>query len=225
MPKTRTLQVFANPYLCLDHEGRLAGCAQMDPAHAGGQFQFIGAGLHADTKILETFDEGDARGTHTQDTVFAFSSDASTIPGSVYHRDQIRNGELFLAVDGAPPWLALAAARNAAIANHVAHYGEPPETKFWSNQFPIDEQVKVIADRLRAKAEVEGKGAAVKAKSDAETAAKAAESDAKARQEALDKSHASVLAALDPAPAKESSKAAAKASATTSNAPPAPGAQ
>lgn len=201
--KLKTLKVFANPYGHLDHEGRLAGRVQFDPTHAGGSFQFIGARFHAEhTKILEVFPDGDARGSHIQDTVYEFGSEVVTIPESTYHQDAIRNGEIFAAEDGSVPWLKLARARLAALARWEDNYGEGPDTSMWAELFPLDADVQKVAVAIGKKDADDAAKKKSDAAADAKKAADAADADAKDKKAKREESHAKALASLDkPAPA------------------------
>lgn len=197
--KKKTLTVFANPYGHLDHEGRLAGRFQLDPTHAGGSFQFIGAKFHAEhTKITEVFPDGDARGSHTQDTVYEFGSEVVTIPDSTYHQDAIRNGEIFAAeADGSIPWVKLARARLNALAKWQDHYGEGPDTSLWLAIFPLDEAVQKIAVAIGKKITDDAAKKKADAKVLADKIAAADKQDIAEKKAALEKSHAAVLAALN----------------------------
>ena len=199
MPKVKTLLVFANPYLHLDHEGRLAGRCQAEPMPIPGALRFVGAAFHSATDAsVKKFPEGDPRGSHTQDTVFSFSAEASSVDPSPYYLQKLRSGELLAAgEDGGPPWHELARARNAAIENAKAHHGEP-DTAGWAAQFPIDSQVEAIAEKLAERdatkataAKKRSEGAAASAKDDQEKAAQE-------RKDALEKSHKAALEALGP---------------------------
>ena len=205
MPKLKTLTVYANPYLHLDHEGRLAGACQLDPTHAGGELRHVGASLHEEhTKIVEVFDEGDARGTHNQDTVHAFSAEPMTLPRSPFHIDRVRDGELLLAdAGGKPPWLALAKARIAALALWVAHYTEEPDTTFWKEQYALDGPVAEVADALAAKWKTDAEGAethVTAATKAADDAAKQAEAEAQKAEAEREASRLEVLKSLGAAP-------------------------
>ncbi len=205
MPKVKTLLVFANPYLHLDHEGRLAGRCQAEPSPTPGDLRFVGASFHpaTDASVVK-FPQGDPRGSHAQDTVFDFAVEAASVEVSAYYHQKLRSGELLAAdPDGMPPWHDLARARNAAIQNFKAHYGDGPDTAGWADQFQIDPQVEAIAEKLAAHAATKA-GASQKAgdeaaKSAQEASAKAAEE----RNRALTESHKTALEAIAPSkPAK-----------------------
>lgn len=183
MPKP-LLAVYANPYLHLDHEGRLAGACQLDPAVAGGFLRHIGASLDpARTKAdPEREQDTDPRGGANLDTVWTFSGDEQCVEQTAHHLDRVRHGELFRAeADGGIPWLALADARLRAIAGWERFYGKAPAgMSEWPSQYPLDEQVAKVAEAL-----VKKRASDAKAKDDtAERAAKAAkEAEVKAKAE------------------------------------------
>ena len=200
MPKQQTLTVFANPYGHLDHEGRLAGACQREPEPTLHQLRHVGAEFHPQlTKVLEKFDEGDARGSHRQDTVMRFGSDVVTLPKTTYYVDRIRDGELFLSANGNPPWIELAKARNAAVAKHVAETGEKPDASFWqSEQYPLDADVAKIAEALAAKVEADAKADVKKREGAAKSSTDDVEKSRKKAEEARAASHRAALDAFGP---------------------------
>lgn len=137
----RPLSAVANPYLYLDHLGRLAGACPFDWTLSAGQRKFIGA-EHDDekTKVIvpkEAGYFGDSR-DHKTDLVWKFSALPQEIPDSDEHRKALKSGSVFpgdlkthvkVGVPGefvAYPD-ALAKARAAAIAQWaVDHEGDAP---------------------------------------------------------------------------------------------------
>ena len=168
MPK-KTLNVYADPYGALDHEGRPAHACPTDPTHTPGARRWVGAGLSAETKLVDKLYDDVAKAVagglheHPQDTVFAFETEPVTLPSTPYYRERIRHGELIPAdektareagatalkrwqamvtkdVDAAAvPKAMLAASRAAAIGRWHAEHEEFPD---WAD----DDDKKAFAD-------------------------------------------------------------------------------
>jgi hypothetical protein len=131
----RTLRVYVNPYVHLDHEGRPCGACPVDPAHIADRREWVGAWLDVErTRITSEPAKGEVR-AHTQQTVFAFSQDVQELPLTHGYLDRVRTGELLAAdpstaqaagVRFIEPAHALEAARKAAVARWHALYGDEP---------------------------------------------------------------------------------------------------
>jgi hypothetical protein len=137
MAQPKTLNVVANPFCHLDHEGRPAGAAQREPnphVHSADIF-YVGA-----VRKFRQIDAGKpALGiAPIEEYTFEFSPDAVPVANSDYYRRLVKSREL-LAADkeswvaaGADPATyvdpktALAHAKAGAIAQHKAAHGEEP---------------------------------------------------------------------------------------------------
>src|SRR5688572_8192428 len=94
LPK-RTLNVLANPWIHLDHQGRPAGATPMDVGP--GQKVFVGAELDTEqTQIVDRPGRGELR-SHVQDTVWKFSDEPAVVPATPYYIRRLRSGELLAA--------------------------------------------------------------------------------------------------------------------------------
>ena len=189
MPQPKTLRVFPNPYH-LDHEGRPSGAYPYEPDLVNGdtQLRYVGATrkstpIGAPRPILGISKELEQPHDHT----WEYSREPTTVPSTDYYHRGIRTGDLIAAdleswkLAGCDPKkfvepeVALAKAKHAAIANHVAHYGEEPAAcvHHWS--------AKHLADLKKADEEKAAADAA--AKRDRE----AAQDEKQAAHEALAK--------------------------------------
>jgi hypothetical protein len=137
LPK-RALRVVANPYLFVDHAGRLAGACPLDPDESAGERRFIGAEIDVElSRIVEKRPANDPRGDRS-DVVWKFFTDVVEIANTPMHRQHVRSGDVLAADErthyacGAPgkfqePSIVLAALRSAAIeAWKAQHEGDAP---------------------------------------------------------------------------------------------------
>lgn len=96
---TRKLKVYANPYVYVDHLGRLAGACPFDPDHAAGERRYIGAELDTEkTKIVAVRGPLDPRGSRT-DIVWAYTVGAVEIPDTATHRRYLQHGDILPATE------------------------------------------------------------------------------------------------------------------------------
>lgn len=115
MSQSRTLNVYANPYASLDHEGRPSGTVLLDPVehhpygeptidgvtgdHRWEPRRYVGAELDTDkTKIIRRATAhglGQSAQSHLQDTVWKFSSEPQSLPLTNYYLARLRDGEIF----------------------------------------------------------------------------------------------------------------------------------
>lgn len=138
---TKTLSVYPNPYIAVDHEGYPAGACPCDmPEHVGMTTRkWVGAELDIDqTQLLEQLSaEERLYRNPRQRTRFKFElGEPTSLPVTHYYIDRIRGGELIAAnadtarlggVEFVEPRKALAASKKAACAKWEAENG--PGTK------------------------------------------------------------------------------------------------
>lgn len=102
-----TLRVVANPFVCLDHEGRPSAAVPFDPSFHSPDRRHVGARHAAEVlearkppTILQVRDgmggttariEGDSRET-IHDIWFTFESEAQTVPLTPHYREMMRPG-------------------------------------------------------------------------------------------------------------------------------------
>lgn len=135
MPSAKTLRVYANPYLHLDHEGQPAGACPCDPDEHTPERRFVGAKLKAD--LIRKADK--SKGISAKHRIsFEFSDEAQTVPDTAYYRAAVNSGELIAAdLDTAKacgfveksfrdPKAVLADAKKAACDAFKAATGDPP---------------------------------------------------------------------------------------------------
>lgn len=97
--QTRKLSVYANPYVYVDHLGRLAGACPFDPDFAAGERRYIGAEVDVEkTKIVTKRGALDPRGDRT-DIVWAYSTGPVSIPDSATHRRYLQHGDILPATE------------------------------------------------------------------------------------------------------------------------------
>ncbi len=102
MPKT--LVVYSNPYLHVDHEGRPAGAVPTDPEHTGTERRWVGARLCPKRTQVTKVSPDRSLHESEQNTVFSFDDEPVTVPFTHYYLERIRQGELVAA--NAPTALA-----------------------------------------------------------------------------------------------------------------------
>jgi len=168
MPKT--MLVYANPYIHLDHRGWLGGSCPFHGSDVGGERRHVGAEWVV-LSILKRDPIADPARQDETDATWSFSTEAVRVPDGPpwFYNDRVRDGELLPAgPDGAPPLEELARARRKAIADWEAAYlGRELDTAKWGEQFALD---KDVADVAAAQENAERK-AAEKAEAEAEARA------------------------------------------------------
>lgn len=149
--KAKTIFAMPNPYCHLDHDGMLAGACQQAEEPRPGSAMPLDRKVGASLKVLEGSQEKAQPGSGLNDRAdfaFEFSSEPVAIAASPalmgFYVSRDAKGDLFLCKDGSKdsvPMARLAEARAAAIARHVAAYGDEPPVADWPKQFALDAQV------------------------------------------------------------------------------------
>jgi hypothetical protein len=130
---SKQVRVVANPFHVLDHRGRPCGVFPEEPRAVGQHLGYVGAKVDTSkTKVLRAKAEGDIRPSF-QNTEYAFSADAVSVPTTPYYRQGLRSGAILPAdeatatwagVTFSPPASALEQARKTAEAAFERAYGE-----------------------------------------------------------------------------------------------------
>lgn len=179
-----TLNVLANPYSAIDHDGIPSGTCPADPQHGAGALRWPGARIDvSETRLLPHPDQNSVHPksqdrSQPQITRWAFSAEPEVIPATHHYVVAVRDGDLVAADEptakrcGIPfvePMLVLATRRLDAILEFKAAYNKEPafakEPKLdpWAELAPVSEEIA----RQRAEAKAQAAEAAKKAAAEA----------------------------------------------------------
>lgn len=136
----RMLRVYGNPYLMVDHEGRLCGACpthSIEGGHTPLRREFVGSKLNADKTKITSKGDPTSLTFHEQDTHWAHSPEVVEVPATPdhYYFQRLVHGDLIPADKKTAEYAGLrfeepadvfARLRKAAVAKWVAMYGEEP---------------------------------------------------------------------------------------------------
>ena len=144
-----TLKLIPNPYVFIDHLGRVAGTHPIRPDSHNGGCHKIGARVSRDVsaKLNPLGGPGTGNTPIVQDTIWEHDAEPFTVehaPGDSFFAIAVKVGDIFpadkatadlLGVEFKDPFALLASARAKAITDWTTNHGEPPA--FASSPCPV----------------------------------------------------------------------------------------